>query len=523
MQPPEVLLFLRNQKSQCILGSMPQGKIIAVIDSRTRGLLGRLQTFFSRRNLEAYLVGGFPRDLVVNRVSPDIDVVVKGNSLTVGRELAAELEAKPVVLDADSGVTRLVPLGGGNWQIDLSTMLEGLHADLARRDFTLDAMAIDIAGLDLFGGDTIAEIIDPLGGLQDIGKKLIRATGDDVFRKDGIRLLRAIRLAGELKFKIENQTESTILKDSACLRVEAGERVREEILRILRQTGSDDTLLYMQKLGLLTAVFPELEPSIKLTQHGEHQWDVLEHSLHSVRALDFLLRRDSWPHTDNSILEDVPWNEKLAAHFDKPVNSQSTHRELCKLAAILHDVAKPQTRTISKSGKLRFYGHPQEGALIASEVMERLRFSTREKNIVVTIVANHLRPVQMNQKEPLPSRRAVYRFVRDIGDAVIDTLFFSLADHLATRGDNLDLTNWHYHANIVAHVLRESEREAGILPVRFVDGHDLQRELGMEPGPKLGSVLDELREAYAAGEITSRVEALRHAEEFIKITDRSNS
>jgi poly(A) polymerase len=279
----------------------------------------------------------------------------------------------------------------------------------------------------------------------------------------------------------------------------------------------------MQQLGLLTAVFPELEPSINLTQHGEHQWSVLEHSLRSVKSLDFLLRRDDWPHADISILEDVPWDEKLAAHFDKPVNSQSTHRELCKLAAILHDVAKPQTRTISKSGKLRFYGHPQEGALIASEIMERLRFSTREKNIVVTIVANHLRPVQMNQEEPLPSRRAVYRFVRDIGDAVIDTLFFSLADHLATRGDNLDLTNWQHHANIVAHVLRESEREARVLPARLIDGYDLQRELGLEPGVRLGSVLAELREAYAAGEITSRVEALSYAEEFIKKTDRSNS
>jgi poly(A) polymerase len=272
----------------------------------------------------------------------------------------------------------------------------------------------------------------------------------------------------------------------------------------------------LRDLGLLTAIIPELAPSFGLEQHGEHQWDVFQHSARSVGALDFLLRRSSWPYADASVLDDVPWNDDLAAHFQAPVSPLGTHRELCKLAAILHDVAKPQTRTVSKSGRLRFYGHPQEGAVVTEQIMDRLRFSTREKKLVAGVVRYHLRPVQMNPDEEMPTRRAVYRFARDLGEGCIDTLFFSLADHLATRGDNLDLTNWRYHANIVAYVLRESAREASVPLSRLVDGNDLQRELGLKPGAKLGEIMAELREAQAAGEVTSRDGALKYAGEMMR-------
>jgi poly(A) polymerase len=234
-----------------------------------------------------------------------------------------------------------------------------------------------------------------------------------------------------------------------------------------------------------------------------------------VRAFDFLLRQDSWPYADTPVLENVPWDDVILRHFHSPVATSSTHRELCKLAAILHDIAKPQTRTISKSGRLRFYGHPQEGAVVAGQILERLRFSTREKELVVKVVAHHLRPVQMNQNEPLPTRQAVYRFMRDLGEAALDVLFFSLADHLATRGDHLDLTNWRAHANIVACVLKESAREAAVLPIRLVDGYDLQRELGLKPGTLLGKVLAEIREAQATGEVASRSEALSYARRLV--------
>jgi len=488
------------------------------LDPKAGSMLSRLRELFARNECRGFVVGGFVRDLVLGRPVRDIDIVVEGDAVALGHTLARELNAKLVLLDDINDVVRLIVLEPDNvdWQIDLSAIHHNLDADLGQRDLTLNAMAIDIAltAWDKQGVQTI-EIIDPLGGLGDINKRAVRATGDGVFRQDALRLLRAVRLAAELDFKIENSTETLIRRDAVFIQHEAGERVREELIRILRLNATDETLLYLQELGLLTAVIPELAPSVGLAQHHEHQWDVFRHSARSVLALDFLLRCDNWPYTGMDVSGDVPWSNSLSKHFQAQISSASTRRELVKLAALLHDVAKPQTRTVAPNGRLCFYGHPEEGAVVAENVLERLRFSTRENKLVTAVVRYHLRPVQMSTDYALPTRRAAYRFIRDLGDATIDTLLFSLADHLATRGEMLDLTNWHHHANIVAYVLSESARMENTTPVKLINGYDLQRVLGLKPGAELGEILAELREAQAVGEISNRDDALNYANRLL--------
>ncbi len=488
------------------------------LDPKAGDILRRLQALLAQNEHHGYVVGGFVRDLILGRPVRDIDVIAGGDVLTLSHTLAYELNAKPVLLDELNGVMRLVLLKpeDNGWQIDLSVMHHNLTADLERRDLTMNAIACDISRVSWDKPQELTiEVIDPLGGLNDIAHRLVRATGDNAFRQDAIRLLRAVRLAAELGFKIEDGTEAFIRRDAALIQEEAGERVREELLRILKLGRTDETLLYLHELGLLTAIIPELAPSIGLAQHSEHQWDVFQHSARSVLALDFLLRYGNWPYTNPDVLGDVPWNESLSEHFQTQLSPISTRRELGKLAALLHDIAKPQTRTIAPNGRLCFYGHPEEGAFIVENVLERLRFSTREKKLVTAVVRHHLRPVQMGTNFALPTRRAAYRLIRDLGEATIDTLLFSLADHLATRGDKLDLTNWRHHANIVAYVLSESKCAANTLPARLLNGHDLQRELGLKPGVKLGEMLAELREAQAAGEISSRGEALDYASHLL--------
>jgi len=484
------------------------------LDPKTRALLGHIQAFLAQRGCEGYIVGGFPRDMFLGRPIRDLDIALGGDAATLGNELALELGARPVLLDEINGVVRLILLkfGDDNRQLDLSTMHGNITADLRRRDFTIDALAINIALPPWDSNNTqTVELIDPLNGLKDIKDGFVRAIGPDVFREDAIRLLRAVRLAAELGLIIESATAALICRDAHLLQQTAGERVREELLRLLTLTGTDETILLMQELGLLTAIIPELAPAVGLKQHNDHQWDVFKHSARSVAALDFILRQSSWSYASPTVLDDVPWNESLISHFQTTISPISTRRELGKLAALLHDIAKPQTQGISPSGKLCFYGHPQEGAPVVEKILERLRFSTKENRLVTTIVRHHLRPVQMGGDDALPTRRAVYRMLREVGDATIDTLFFSLADHLATRGDNLDLTNWRHHANIVAYVLSESARTASVVPIALLNGHDLQCELGLKPGVKLGQILDELREAQATGEITSKEEARKYA------------
>lgn len=491
---------------------LPEVKAEVSLSSPTQAVLARLQATLAARRIQAYIVGGLVRDLVLGRPTMDIDVAVVTDALVLAEDLATALKAKAVVLDEVNGVVRLLPRErDGEWQIDLSAIQGGLETDLARRDFTLDALAIDLGRLPLDSADssmTVA-IIDPMGGLSDIRNRVIRAVSHDVFIADGARLLRAVRLAAEMGFTISADTEALIRRDHLLIGAVAGERVREELLRLLSLTGTDETMAYMQELGLLTTLIPELEPSLGLEQPKEHTWDVFYHSLKSVAALDFLLRRGDWRYTPRSVLDDVPWNDELERHFEERLSPLGTHRVLTKLAALLHDVAKPQTRAVSPSGRTRFFGHPQQGAPIAAAIAERLRLSGREVWLVEAIVRHHLRPVQVSH-EGEPTRRAVYRYFRDVGDAAVDTLFFSLADHLATRGPELDLTNWRAHASIVAYMLAGRAAPEVVSPARLIDGYDLQEVFGLKPGPRIGDLLEAVREAQAEGEVSDREDALAY-------------
>ena len=205
----------------------------------------------------------------------------------------------------------------------------------------------------------------------------------------------------------------------------------------------------------------------------------------------------------------------LSQHFAQEVSSGSTRGSLLKLAALLHDIAKPDTKAIDASGRARFLGHANEGANIAANILERLRFSTREVKLVETMVRHHLRPGQMSHYG-FPSHRAIYRYFRDAGEAGIDILFLSMADHLATRGLQLNMAHWQEHSQIVDYILTQHfEQEALVVPPKLVDGHDLIDIFGMSPGPKIGEFLEQVREAQASGELATREEALSYIREHL--------
>ena len=164
---------------------------------------------------------------------------------------------------------------------------------------------------------------------------------------------------------------------------------------------------------------------------------------------------------------------------------------------------------------MRFLGHPETGAEIVQGILERLRFSVKEIKLVTTIVKFHMRPTQLSQ-DAMPTSRAIYRYFRDVGDASIDTLFMSLADHLATRGPDLILPNWEFHTGLVAYVLKEHLKQKITAPSRLLDGNDLMNVCGMKPGAEMGELLEAIREAQAAGELTTREAALAYARNYLK-------
>jgi len=479
------------------------------IETGTRSLLATVNNLLDRQGVKSYLVGGFVRDVCLRRDTADIDIALAADALEIAPRLAEALGGKFVRLDEANKVGRVVVAGkkapsGGRWQLDFAAFEGGIEQDLGRRDFTVDAMAVDLGAL---SQDDIP-LIDPFDGWDDLKKRIIRVVADTAFSSDAARLLRAVRLAAELDFTLDGQTEALLKRHSQLIKAVAGERVREELLRLLAVPDSGRVLSYLDELGLLTAIFPEMAKAKGVGQPKEHFWDVFEHSLKVVVAVDFLLHQGSWKYAGDEVLAAVPWSESLARHFARPVSGGSTRRSLLKLAALLHDVAKPQTKALTEDGRTRFLGHDKEGAAIASDILERLRFSGKEVKLVEIMIKYHMRPGQMSQGE-LPTRRAIYRYFRDCGEAGIDILFLSLADHLATRGPNLNLSGWQEHARLVDYVLAQhAEQEKLVTPAKLVTGHDLINIFNMKPGPRMGQLLESVREAQASGELATREEAL---------------
>ena len=465
--------------------------------------LARVGRLLADRGVTAYLVGGWVRDRLIGRPTRDIDLAVAGDGLEVARLVADGLGASFVPLDEVNRIGRVVAVG---WTLDFAALQGDIGEDLGRRDFTINAIAVELSGW--LEDPAHLALIDPRHGADDLRDKLVRAVSEGALAADPIRLLRGVRLAAQLGFAIEHGTEDLIRRDAALIARVAGERVREEVLLLLAVPGPGRWLARLDRLRLLEALFPEMAAARGAPQPVLHQWDVFEHSLQTVQALDFLLREADWEHAPPGTLGPVPWSAEIAAHFDGEVGHGSTHRTLAKLAALLHDVAKPQTMTVEPDGRVHFLGHGETGAGISGAILARLRFSAREVRLVETMVRHHLRPTQMGQPDSeMPSRRAVYRYLRDTGEAAIDILYLSLADHLATRGPTLDLSAWQVHTGVVAHVLAQRE-PPGSTPPKLIDGHDIMDTFGEPPGPRLGELLELVREAQAAGEVASREEAL---------------
>ncbi len=469
-------------------------------------MLTKLQEFFSARGGAAYLVGGRLRDSLLSRApSQDIDISLPGDSEAAGRELARELGGSFAPLGARFGKCRVVVEAppGGQWSIDLSSFSGTIEEDLARRDFTINALALPLSD---WGSPVTGDaLIDPFNGRLDLSRKRIRGVGPRVFKDDPGRLLRAVRLAAGLGFGIEPETARLIVADAGLIARVARERVRDEFLSILSINGAMASLEVLDRLDLLCRIIPELADTKGVEQPKAHYWDVWGHSLHAVEAAE----RVTKGHQNSPVYTVIYWTPETDAYFDRKICNGHTRRTLLKLAALFHDIAKPQTKQDDATGRTRFLGHSEAGARITARRLTELRLESRGATAVAKMVEHHLRPVHMMQGVELPTRRAAYRFFRDLGDAAVDTLYLSLADFLSAKGPELNNEDWTGHARMIGHLLHEHfHPSVAPPPVSLVNGRDLMERFNLEPGPLIGALLHRIDEASATGEISTREEAL---------------
>jgi len=473
-----------------------------------RDLLAELNRFFRGRGAEAYVAGGFLRDALLGRDSRDVDISIAGDPLALGRELAGALGGHYFPLAEERQAVRVL-LPERSLYVDLLALRGAIESDLLERDFTIDAMATTLE--EAVSG--AAAVIDPTDGRKDLRKRLVRVIGEEAFRADPLRPLRGARLAVELDFTVEPATADLIRGHAAGLFGAAVERQRDELMRILGTVRAGQGLRLLDDLGLLERLMPEIAETRGVEQPKEHHWDVFDHSLEVVRNLDILLGEEEppdkrWRELWRGLWEQIAWWEDARAYFREELLAERPRSAVLKLGGLLHDVAKPETKTFDDTGRMRFFGHPAEGADKAGRVLRRLRFSAREVALVQTMVKAHLRPVQMGQ-EGAPTRRALYRYFRDCGDAAIGTLFLSLADHLGTVGPRVNLSDWRDHVTLVNYILaKRFQEEETISPPKLLSGDELMVELSISPGPIIGRLLEKIREAQGGGEISTREEAL---------------
>lgn len=510
--------------------------------------LAEIARLLVARQTQGYIVGGFVRDWLLGRKTNDIDIAVRGPAVTLAHELASQMGGRFALLDDINEIARIIvieddPQGegfrGAEWHFDLSAFRRDIQSDLARRDFTINAMALELSQFASSGtttnrvshkkADSSKEeqsrpaLIDPFSGVEDLRNNTVRRVSEGIFGADPARLLRAVRLAAELNFVIEPQTESLIRSFSQAVSMVPGERIREELLKLIALPGAARHLRYLDELGLLLAVVPELAHTKGVEQPTVHFWDVFEHSLQTVAAMEFLMRESRWEYDKEDMLALAPWSDAIDNHLSQQVSTGSSHRVLLKLAALLHDVAKPETKTVDDTGRARFLGHTKRGAVMTADILARLRFSNREIRVVEGLVYHHLRPVQMADGQ-LPTQRAIYRYFRDTGEIGIDVLLLALADYLASRGPLASMEEWNSHCLVTNYILAEHEKQqAKILPMKLLDGHDIMRVFGLAPGPLIGRLLSRVHEAQASGELNTREEALALIRNELSATDNQKA
>ena len=492
---------------------------------------GPVLAYLARNNTPVALVGGCVRDLMLARPTHDLDLAVEHGGLALANELADSFGGAFYPMDAerDTGRALLYLDEDQPLVIDVAAWrATTLDEDLHLRDFTINAMAIVL-------GETRPLLVDPLHGAQDLENRLLKAASDSAFADDPLRVLRAVRLLAELAplgFRLEEDTERQLHRFAPLLAQVSIERVRDELVRILAAPWPGDWIVTLDSLSTLDIVLPETTALRGVSQSPPHIWDVFNHTMH---VLDHAHALAAWIAGDDTTLAaaSLPWvasslvqalggrRAELATHLAEGEGAQLRSRgQMLAWAGLCHDWGKPATAQLeddeaSGLAHWRFLGHPDVGAEMAYEALRRLRFNEAEARRVALIVRHHMRPLTLATAGP-PSRRATFRYFRDLGDAGVDVALLSLADVQGTYGDTLTPETWQPVLETALSLLDSffDARDQVVAPPPLVNGNDLMAHLHVAPGRHIGALLDAIAEAQAAGDIETPEQALVLATEL---------
>jgi len=475
--------------------------------SRTRPFLQMLLDFAP----DLHVAGGAVKDRLLGTPVADVDIVFPPSREGVAALFAAKAGASRVAFregEPDRSTERIIAREGEDTLVFDFTRMRGpsIEEDLAGRDFTVTAMALP---LDAFLAGDFSRLVDPFGGREDTRDRKIRAVSDGAFRRDPLRLLRAFRLASVLGFAIDAGTLERIVRDRALLSGVSGERVRDEIFRILEVNPCHSFIEAMDRAGLLDEALPGTGAMKGIEQNGYHALDVWSHTMLCLERLEHLIRNPGEEFGDAA--GDFPGY--LAGGF---VRGRS-RAALLKLATLLHDAGKPEKASRGAGGETHFHGHAAAGGAVADAVAERLRLATAEREYLNLLVSSHMHLVHLTG-QPSRSKRSVLGFFRKYGEDYRALLLLFAADTSATVGPKMTPGRLRQIREAVAEMLRvfKEDLQPRLKEPPLISGRDLMERFSLEPGPLVGEILGQVEEARLEGRLGDRDAALEYAAGLLK-------
>ncbi len=441
------------------------------------GVFRHIGELGDRRGVDVYVVGGYVRDALLGKKDADIDILVVGEGVSFAREVASVMR-RPIVPFERFG-TAMIPLEKGKLEFVGSRREEyehgsrkpfvqsgTLHDDLLRRDFTVNTLAVKL------NGAADGTVIDSLGGMADLEQKVLRTPLDpeSTFRDDPLRMMRAVRFAAQLNFKIDDAARAAITKLVGHLSVVSQERITEELLKLLAAPSPSVGLLLMYEMGLLNIVFPEIATMAGTDQRRDHHHkDVFRHT---CIVVDNIAKT-----TDNLWL---------------------------RFAALVHDIAKPKTKAYKEGIGWTFHGHEEIGARMMKPVFRRLKLPMDHLPYVEKLVRLHLRPMVLVDEEVTDS--AVRRLVFDAGNDIDDLMKLCRADITSKNAKlvNRYLKNYDRVVEKIAEV-EEKDRLRNWQPP--VKGEEIMSVCSLQPGKQVGLLKKAIEEAILDGVIPNEHDA----------------
>ncbi len=449
------------------------------------------------RSHEVFLVGGTVRDILLERMPLDYDMVTTGDPEALAKTLAAAFKTRFIRL-GKPGVF-LYRINTPDFLIDITSAAgNAIETDLRRRDFTINAMAIRTSN---------GELLDLFNGRFDIDHQCIRMIAPENLLDDPIRMLRAFRFGAKLKFSIHADTRQIINQHAQKVQKSAPERLREELFKLLESPSSYPYLNEMRQTGMITAILPEMIPLKGCRQNKHHADDVFSHSFRTVESLEKILNHPQ------------EWFRDIQDALD--LHAFLRHTALLKFSALIHDIGKPWVRTLDENGEIHFYQHEKISAALSDNITRRLCFSNPHRQYVHHIIAHHMKPLMLflgHQKGRL-TPKGIARFFIQSRPHAEQILTHAGADMLA-KGTHPDMDAFF---RFIAGLMKTYHHEFKPMSKQppLLTGKDLIHEFHLSPSPIFSKILRHIEELRLCGQIATRNDALNAVKIFLNSNPHS--